>query len=86
MCVKMRVIIICKHGFDITPILVMCMNSHAWFGNVRNMSMYQENLFGSRNKQNFPPFVELFFKTYFIKAIEDFFFSVYRASSKHPRS
>ena len=51
---------------------------------VGNTSVYQENLFNQEVKKIAFSFTcQVIFEKYFIKAIEDFFFRVYIASSKH---
>ena len=55
-----------EHGCDITQILIGYVLSDARFDwLVRNMSMYQENLFQTRSEkdQQFPSFLELSLRT-----------------------
>ena len=66
---------VCKHGCDITRILIGYVLSDGRFDwLVGNMSVCQESLFQSRiNKTAFSFICRIIFEKYFLKAIEDFF-------------
>ena len=66
-CVKMRV---CKHGCDITQILIGYVLSEVHFyWLVGNMSVYQESLFQSRSKKQHFPSIEDFFCVYSVHSL-----------------